>query len=248
MCTVTFIPSGNKIFLTSNRDERLRRKQALPPRFYIHNDVQLLYPRDEDAGGSWIAVNENGNTAVLLNGAFNKHAPFSAYRKSRGLILLDIIRANLPATYFSKIDLSGIEPFTVIIVEAGNLFECRWNGIRKFCKRLEITHAYIWSSATLYDNEVKRKREQWFSDWLAENKSPTQNSILSFHRFAGDGNNSTDLVMNREGQVDTVSITSIELDNENANIQYLDIKNKEAHYAKMQFIHTATTHYEHHAY
>jgi len=167
MCTVTFIPSGNKIFLTSNRDERLRRKQALPPRFYIHNDVQLLYPRDEDAGGSWIAVNENGNTAVLLNGAFNKHAPFSAYRKSRGLILLDIIRANLPATYFSKIDLSGIEPFTVIIVEAGNLFECRWNGIRKFCKRLEITHAYIWSSATLYDNEVKRKREQWFSDWLA---------------------------------------------------------------------------------
>jgi len=248
MCTVTFIPSGNKIFLTSNRDERFRRKQALPPRFYIHNDVQLLYPRDEDAGGSWIAVNENGNTAVLLNGAFNKHAPFSAYRKSRGLILLDIIRANLPATYFSKIDLSGIEPFTVIIVEAGNLFECRWNGIRKFCKRLEITHAYIWSSATLYDNEVKRKREQWFSDWLAENKSPTQNSILSFHRFAGDGNNSTDLVMNREGQVYTVSITSIELDNENANIQYLDIKNKEAHYAKMQFIHTATTHYEHHAY
>jgi len=235
------------MYITSNRDEKSRRKPALPPRFYIHNDVQLLYPRDEDAGGSWIAVNENGNAAVLLNGAFIKHASFSVYRKSRGLILLDIVRANRPAKYFSEIDLSGIEPFTVIIVEPGNLFECRWNGTKKFCKHLGTSHAYIWSSATLYDAEVKRKREQWFSDWLTENKSPAQNSILSFHRFAGDGNNSTDLLMNREGQVYTVSITSIELDNENATIQYLDIKNKEAHFSKMQFTHTATPHYEYNA-
>src|SRR5678815_4163857 len=157
MCTETFIPSGDKIFLTSNRDERLRRKQALPPRFYIHNDVQLLYPRDEDAGGSWIAVNENGNAAVLLNGAFVKHAAFPSYKKSRGLILLDIIKAHIPVKYFSEIELSGIEPFTMIIVEAGNLFECRWNGTKKFPKHLEISNAYIWS-CLLYTSDAADER------------------------------------------------------------------------------------------
>jgi len=243
MCTVTFIPSGDKIYITSNRDEKSWRRQALPPRFYIHNQVQLLYPRDEDAGGSWIAVNENGNAAVLLNGAFVKHTPSSSYRKSRGLIFLDIIKSYKPLKYFSAIDLTSIEPFTIIIVEATNLFECRWDGHKKYCRQRETAEAHIWSSATLYNKQVRGKREQRFAAWLIEHKEPEQDNILSFHRFSGDGNKETDLLMSRGGEIYTVSITSVELNNANAIMQYHDLHNKETHFAKMQLQPAATLYY-----
>jgi hypothetical protein len=247
MCTVTFIPSGGNIYITSNRDEKSWRKQALSPRFYIHNDAQLLYPRDEDEGGSWIAVNENRNVGVLLNGAFVKHIPLSSYRKSRGLIFLDIIKAQRPVRYFSKIDLSGIQPFTIIIVESKNLFECRWEGKNKHCSQLRIDKPYIWSSVTLYDKDVIKKREQWFYNWIDTNKYPTQNTISNFHFFVGDGNKATDLLMNRGGKVYTVSITSVELNNKAATMQYFDLKNKEIYSAKMQFPNTTTIHHEYNA-
>src|SRR5437763_13365204 len=137
MCTVTFIPSAGKIYITSNRDEKLLRKQALPPRFYFHNDVQLIYPRDEDAGGTWIAVNNNGNVAVLLNGAFIKHASKPPYRKSRGLILLDIVKSNTALKYFFSTDLTNIEPFTIVLFEKNNLHECSWDGNKKYHEQLK---------------------------------------------------------------------------------------------------------------
>jgi hypothetical protein len=31
---------------------------------------RITYPKDADAGGTWIAKHENGNAVVLLNGGF----------------------------------------------------------------------------------------------------------------------------------------------------------------------------------
>ena len=63
MCTVTYIPVGEKKYITSNRDEKAFRKKALPPQPYLHKEISLIYPKDGDAGGSWIALNENGKQA-----------------------------------------------------------------------------------------------------------------------------------------------------------------------------------------
>src|SRR5690349_21615601 len=128
MCTVTYIPCGSKKFITSNRDEKTFRKKALPPQFYLHGGIRLIYPKDGDAGGSWIAVNENGNVAVLLNGGFEKHISKPPYRKSRGLVFIDVIKHISPSEYFLDADLFRIEPFTIIILEQNKLFECRWTG------------------------------------------------------------------------------------------------------------------------
>src|SRR3954452_11244435 len=136
MCTVTYIPSGGKKFITSNRDEKTFRKKALPPQLYLHDAMRLIYPEDGDAGGSWIALNENSNVAVLLNGGFEKHISKPPYRKSRGLVFLDIIKHASPVNYFLDFNLSEIEPFTVIILEQNKLFECRWTGDNKFCNKL----------------------------------------------------------------------------------------------------------------
>ncbi|MGL1516781.1 NRDE family protein, partial [Vibrio parahaemolyticus] len=48
------------------------------------------FPKDPDGGGTWIALKENGDVAILLNGAFENHIPAYPYRRSRGLIFLDI--------------------------------------------------------------------------------------------------------------------------------------------------------------
>jgi len=239
MCTVTFIPARDSFFITSNRDERNIRRNAIPPSPHNHNGWNLIYPKDAEAGGTWIAVKENGNAAVLLNGAFIYHKSEPPYRKSRGQLFLEVLSADRPVWTFSKIDLLGIEPFTLIVFESNSLYEFRWDGIEKYCKQLSNSRPHIWSSATLYDGLASKKREQWFARFLNGNPNPTQQDIINFHRFGGDGDRRNDLLMERDGIYSTVSITSILLNNNRGVMRYLDLKNKKESEIKMELLHTA---------
>src|SRR5215510_5838595 len=113
MCTVTFIPADRKYFITSNRDETSTRKLATPPASYQFDSGKLFFPKDGDMGGSWIAMHENGNAAVLLNGAFEKHVPQPSYRLSRGKIFVHVIASESPVRRFERLSLERIEPFTL---------------------------------------------------------------------------------------------------------------------------------------
>ena len=73
MCTVSFIPVRDTFYLTSNRDEKRTRKKANPPIAYTVAGARMIFPRDGEAGGTWIVLKENGDAAVLLNGAFLHH-------------------------------------------------------------------------------------------------------------------------------------------------------------------------------
>jgi uncharacterized protein with NRDE domain len=223
MCTVTFVNAGNKIFLTSNRDEKHRRKPAIAPEAYSFPNGKIIYPKDADAGGTWFAAHENGNVIVLLNGAFVKHDPAPPYRHSRGLVILKLLQHDDVIDQLNKIDLENIEPFTLVIWYEGKLYESRWDGRHKFLTEKDNSESHIWSSATLYDDDIVSKREKWFAVWLRENKLPIQDDILHFHQFTGDGDKHNDLMMNRDGEVATVSITGIELSKDNALVKYLDL-------------------------
>jgi hypothetical protein len=225
MCTVTFIPARDNFFITSNRDEKNSRRRAIRPSVYNHNGWNLIYPKDAEAGGTWIAVKENGDTAVLLNGAFICHKPEPPYRKSRGHLFLEVLSADYPAWTFSKIELLGIEPFTLIIFESNSLYEFRWDGIEKYCKQLSSSRPHIWSSATLYDGLVIKKREQWFAKFLNQTPNPTQHDIFNFHQSGGDGDSANDLLMERDGIYSTVSITGILLNADRGVMKYFDVKN-----------------------
>ena len=224
MCTVTFIPVNNKYYLTSNRDEKHVRKRAVPPKEYVRNGIRLIYPKDAEAEGTWIALKDNGDAAVLLNGAFKKHIAAPPYRKSRGLIFLDIFNDDNPVTKFTKTSFNNIEPFTLVLFFENNLYECRWDGHKKYGRQLQNDVPHIWSSATLYDEEVVSKRELWLAKWLAKNNAPEQDDVFNFHRFAGDGDSNNDVKMNRDGIYATVSITGIELTGEKGIMHYLDLK------------------------
>ena len=241
MCTVSFIPANNKFFITSNRDEKLSRKIAVAPGMFGYNGQKLFFPKDTDAGGTWIVMKENGDAAVLLNGAFICHKADPSYRLSRGIILLDIFSVEKPSVGFSKIDLSGIEPFTIVLLENNCLYEFRWDGNEKYGKQLNVNHPYIWSSATLYDGFAVKKREQWFATFLHDHPTLTQQDILNFHRFTGDGDKQNDLLMVRGEMYTTVSITSILLTKDRGSIKYMDIKNNSSSEIKIELLHSSHT-------
>ena len=234
MCTVSFIPVNDAYILTSNRDEKKLRGPAVPPAVYTNYGARLLYPKDADAGGTWISVNQNGNAGVLLNGAFSKHIAAPTYRKSRGLVLLELLSAKSPVLGFKGIDLHNIEPFTMVLLEDNQLYECRWDGNKKYRRLLAIDHAYIWSSCTLYSEVVVQKRERWFTRWRSENPQSSPEEISRFHHFAGDGDEQNDLLMNREGNMRTVSITSLEMSNSKASMVYYDKLNNKSHQKQIQ--------------
>lgn len=239
MCTVTFIPSKEHIILTSNRDEKHWRSPAHAPASYPFTTGNILFPKDGDAGGTWFAVHENGNAVIFLNGGFVKHEPAPPYRRSRGLVLLDLLDSASPYEHFQSIDLGNIEPFTAVIWDDGRLFECRWDGQRKHATEMDSARPHIWSSATLYDEQVVAKRNQWFADWLLQHPAPLQNDILHFHQFTGDGDTHNDLLMNRDGKVFTVSVTSVAMHNDKAVVKYVDVRNNRTQEEEIVFVTTS---------
>jgi hypothetical protein len=206
----------------------MARPNAILPGTYEHDGTKIIYPKDVKANGSWIAFTQTGNAAVLLNGAFAKHIAKPPYRKSRGVVFIDIISNAQPEFCFLGMNLEMIEPFTLVLFVNSFLFEGRWDGEQKYFVQLNEKENYIWSSATLYTPEIINKRKQWFDKWLAENPNLSSTDVFNFHRFAGDGDTANSILMNRNEML-TISITGIEINMNAATMQHFDLKeNKHA--------------------
>ncbi len=227
MCTVSFLPLGNEGYiLTSNRDEWSGRKPALPPRRHRINHKYVFFPKDQEAGGTWIATCEYYHTLCLLNGAFEPHERKLPYRMSRGKMLLEFYNFDGLDDFIQNYNFSGIEPFTLIVVNGLNglqLDELRWDGDVLFHTPKSNSEPHIWSSATLYTPQVVQQRQNWFDGWLENREIYTQEDILSFHRFTGEGDKQTSLVMELPNGVLTQSITSVLKNQDNYRMSYLDM-------------------------
>ena len=224
MCTVTYVPLNGQRLLTHSRDEKKLRLAAEPPELYRLGKQHVLFPKDGQAGGSWVALNEHGYALVLLNGAYEKHVPAPPYRKSRGLVFLEMAAAiNLPDAW-EKIDLAGIEPFTLLFLNSGQLWECRWSGLEKSMQQKNPSLPHIWSSVTLYEASAIARRQDWFSRWLLQNRQPDQESVIDFHLSAGEGDQHNGIRMNRNGEMLTVSVSGIRLTPETGNFRYIDLQ------------------------
>lgn len=224
MCTVTFFPlTGNRFLLSSNRDERTTRIPATPPIIKRQGNHNLIYPKDPQGGGTWIAADNRGNAVCLLNGALKPHKPEYPYRHSRGLVVLDFFNFNNIYDFIDLYDLNNIEPFTLVMVHQSALYEFSWNGSQRFLKNHNINEPNIWSSVTLYSPDIIRKRESWYSEWLQDHKNPDQDDIIKFHQTAGEGNKNIDVLMERTSYLKTVSITSILHDTSQICMVYKDM-------------------------
>lgn len=207
--------------MTSNRDEHVSRPLAFEPKEETRGSVKVLFPKDPKAGGTWFALNELGHVGVLLNGAFVRHQHKGPYAKSRGLILLDVIASMEPELQLQKMDLHQIEPFTLVLLN-GNLLEFRWDGNQKYFRPLDKSKNHIWSSATLYSDEVIARRAGMFDDFLKEQDQIQASDVVDFH-----SNNHEDFengfIIDRETGLKTFSVTQAVIDQEGMLLRHFDL-------------------------
>lgn len=232
MCVVTYLPAAKGGFiLTSNRDESIRRPAAIPPRRYLIGEQLITFPKDAQAGGTWIATTES-RTLCLLNGAFQKHAHRPPYRRSRGLVLLDAFSYDSPHTFAVDYDFANIEPFTLVIIEKvaslRKLYELRWDGRETHFECLPADAPRIWSSVTLYSDTIVQEREGWFQKWLATSQTYLAAELIDFHTSAGKGDPANDLLVDR-GTLKTVSITQVTASQDVVAIYYQNLLHEDTH-------------------
>ena len=136
--------------------------------------------------------------------------------------------AQKAANFQSEIktyDFQGIEPFTAIVVEWKaeiQLFQLVWDGTESHFSE-EPLAPQIWSSSPLYPQNLKKKREQWFSEFLMKTVRPSEEELLKFHKTAGEDDLNSNLIMDR-GFVKTKSITQISKKQGIIKMRYEDLQ------------------------
>ena len=180
MCLLSFARIDNQAFFTSNRDISVKR--ASPQEIMAHTIgvVDVSFPKDIK-GGSWLAFDET-KILFLLNGAEANH-PFQSfpYRKSRGLVLLDLfVQSDLIAEW-EEVDLDNIEPFTIISysVKESLLNKFVWDGNTKKVTTLDSGVSHTWMSSTLYTDDEKLLVNNRFMNTEFEH----QDALLEFHKL-----------------------------------------------------------------
>ncbi|TRZ42796.1 NRDE family protein [Robertkochia solimangrovi] len=217
MCTVTYIPDAKGYTLTSNRDEDPSR-MTLPPRHItVSTYKSIVAPVDKEKGGTWIATDNLGRTACLLNGAFMKHKRKSFYKRSRGSLIPEAYSYANFHEFMCCAILEGIEPFTLILIDE-LLQVLIWDGAKKYIQYLNTDRPHIWSSITLYDFKVQEHKQQIFRDFSEEHEAPTPDVILDLHGLKGSG----EFVLDRQ-EVRTTSITQVVSRGLTSNIQYFEM-------------------------
>ncbi len=238
MCTVTFIPNRNnptEFIFTSNRDEASNRP-TISPKVYRENGVELLYPKDKVAGGTWIAASNQKKLICLMNGARKSHQRKEQYRKSRGVVLKDLLTAENFKNAVKNYHFEGIEPFTIIYVEWQEelkLMQLIWDGDEVELLPLEIK-PQIWSASMTYTSEMKKERHQWFENFIAKKNISelTAEEIWWFHHSAGKDDENNGFIINR-GLLKTTSITQIQQNSVSLKMKYEDLLNKEINEAEL---------------
>lgn len=223
MCTVSFVFVKGKAILTHNRDEKVARPSALEPQKYSINQQNIYFPKDQKAGGTWYAVAENGTVLVLLNGADEKHKLKPSYRKSRGLIVLELISSYSPIEEWNSIDLSNIEPFTIVLFQDEKLYQLRWNEVEKSTLNLDVSQSHIWSSSTLYSKEISENRVELFQNFMVINKISAE-KIFQFHRYAKNEDSENGLIINRNNKLKTLSITQTVIEKNKVVLLHHDLQ------------------------
>ncbi len=226
MCTFTYIPLANNGFImATNRDESTSRLAALIPSLYLKDNFCIYFPQDPHGKGTWIATSQY-YTLCLLNGGKAKHEKKSFYKKSRGLVLLEILIGLLKGEISPEntIDIKGIEPFTLFIVQHQPNALYKW--VYSEDESMEISELandkpHIHSSTTLYDEATSKLRAEWFEDFLEKSQDSEFSKLVDFHSHTNADNKEFGLRIDRKGITKTLSLSGVEYTN-NHKMHHID--------------------------
>ena len=235
MCTVTYIPTSDGFVFTSNRDEHPER-ETKEPKYYSEEGVDLFYPKDLKAGGTWIGLSQKNRLVCLLNGGFVYHDPQLKFPKSRGVIVKDLLKADVVLDTMESLNLEGFAPFTLLVVDWTvklQVIQFTWCRQKKHIDILDADLPAIWSSSTLYTDQMKQDREAWFKGFFGTTTQFNAKQILMFHQNENLGCSQTSVKMKRD-LVETVSTTQVYRQGKRVGLSYHDyLKNQSLDYGQV---------------
>ncbi len=249
MCTVTLVPLAEgrgqtgrrieppdfaalRVRLACNRDELRTRAAALPPALRVCGARRALMPIDPLSGGTWIAANDAGLAATLLNvydgvsvrpGSDAAHAERPGEHRSRGtlippLMALDSFEVAQQAC--AAIPPRCYMPFRLILFDLQRVAEFVSDGTTLIGSCMPRgDRPLLFTSSGLGDAVVTGPRralfEQFFSsadDWPAQQDA--------FHRHSWPERRHLSVCMERR-EARTVSQTLVEIDARQVRMTYV---------------------------
>ena len=224
MCTVSWSSGATSGGLIFNRDEQRSRSKARPPRAFFHNGVRVIAPIDKEGGGTWIAVNEYGFCAALLNnyGAEARNAVVEDPLRSRGLVPLEFMdchRVSDAVEAWDGFEKSAYRPFLVLFwdrAESIRLFS--WDGASD-CE-VEMDFPLVTTSSFRTD-EVEEYRRGLFRIRTLEFGQDRLDRLKIFHFDESHREGAFNPLMTREDAL-THSVSQIRFEDDEIVFKYWD--------------------------
>ena len=114
MCTILIawrcVP-GAPLLIAANRDELLDRPSA-PAGVLAEGPPRIAGGRDLLAGGTWMAVAEDGRVAAVTNRHVGERDPS---RRSRGELPLEVLTSNDPVAFLDGLAAENYNPANVLL-------------------------------------------------------------------------------------------------------------------------------------
>jgi len=135
VCTLAFAWQAYdeaSLVVGANRDEAVGRPSAPPA--VRERDPSVLMPRDEEAGGTWLGVNEHGVFVAVTN----RHVDLDGER-SRGLLVTDALAASSADEATGAVEREVAEReyagFNLVVADENECVLLEWDGVLR-------THAF----------------------------------------------------------------------------------------------------------
>lgn len=215
MCTLTWLRSEDELQIWFNRDEQTIRPDAIPPRIYNWNDVQVVAPIDPPSGGSWLASNQHGLSVTLLNWYL---LPAKAGKISRGQLvkaLATLSSCDSLPEFIRQHNFSVYAPFQCVVFDTRTQQLLSWNG-----EQLTVTDApkIMTSSSVETDATIKRRIDK-FSQFC--HQTDTASNYFEFHQQHDADFSEQSVCVHRELSR-TMSHTQICVTQEQLTMRYFD--------------------------
>jgi hypothetical protein len=138
---------------------------------------------------------------------------------------MEIAEADNMLLFFKNILLDEIEPFSVVLFENKKLYRLTWNGMYRSVTQLLSQTSYIFSSATLYSDDVQHRRRQWLYNYLQQTKEVNSHSVLNFHTAYNVEDKENGLIIERPESCSTLSISQALVSDDAIQLTHVDLKN-----------------------
>lgn len=167
MCTLIVVQRlterGKELWLGANRDELLSRASILPE-VSKHGKNVIFAPRDVQAGGTWLGMNEHGVVAAITNRFGLERQPG---HRSRGLVVLDALEEASAEAAAARIGAMGPQlhnGFHLVVADREDLFLV-WNDLVQMHRERLVPGVHVFTERSL--GAGKTERPGWLEGEIA---------------------------------------------------------------------------------